>query len=61
MNEKGIFTIGVTGRRHIVPDALEAVENSARLFLQAVLRERSDDEVRLCTGLAIGADSLIAR
>ena len=61
MNEKGILTIGVTGRRHIVPEALEAVESSARLFLQEVLRENSDDEVRLCTGLAIGADSLIAR
>ncbi|MBR5759628.1 MAG: hypothetical protein IKX88_13645 [Thermoguttaceae bacterium] len=61
MNEKGILTVGVTGRRHIVPEALEAVETSARLFLQEVLRAHSGDEVRLCTGLAVGADSLIAK
>jgi hypothetical protein len=60
MNQRKLLTIGVTGRRHIVPEALEAVERSAREFVQRVVRERQG-EIRICTGLAVGADSIVAR
>ena len=60
MSKRGELTIGVTGRRHIVPEALEAVERGARELLRAHV-DAFDGPVRVCTGLAVGADSIMAR
>ena len=54
------LTIGVTGRRHIVPAALDAVERGARELLRGHV-DAFDGPVRVCAGLAIGADSIMAR
>ena len=57
------LTIGATGRRHIVPSAISRVEKSTRRVLRRLFEEAQgyDVEVVVATGLAIGADSLIAR
>ena len=60
MSKRGELTIGVTGRRHIVPAAVEAVERGARELLRAHV-DAFDGPVRVCTGLAVGADSIMAR
>lgn len=54
------LVVGVTGRRHIAPYALRAVEESTRAIFD-FLAQVEDAHVVLETGLAIGADSLAAR
>lgn len=56
------LTIGVTGRRFIVPEALERVEASARAFLRRISENwTKTGPIFVLTGLAIGADQLAAR
>ncbi len=57
------LTIGATGRRHIVPSAVTRVEESTRVVLRLLFEESDarDVDVIVATGLAIGADSLIAQ
>ena len=52
--------LGVTGRRHIVPEARAAVEKSARVFFETLASEFSGT-LSLYDGLAVGADSIAAR
>lgn len=51
----GIPLVGVTGRRHIVPEARDAVESAALKTLPVLARGRT---ICVATGLAIGADQL---
>ncbi len=57
----GTPLVGVTGRRHIVTDALPAVESAARTALRALIAAAGGRAVCVATGLAIGADQLAAK
>lgn len=63
LEKTGARLIGVTGRRHIVPEALGAVESAARTASRALVAaaEESGRPVYVATGLAIGADQLAAK
>ncbi len=58
--ENRSLTLGVTGRRHVVPEAWNDVKRATRDALKAVAQS-FDGEIRVCSGLAIGADSLVAQ
>ncbi|MBQ9800499.1 MAG: hypothetical protein IJO40_11275 [Thermoguttaceae bacterium] len=55
--------VGVTGRRHIVPEAWGAVESAARTAARALVAAAGEDgrPIYVATGLAIGADQLAAK
>jgi hypothetical protein len=53
--------IGVTGRRHIVPEAFPAVESAARAALRGMIAASDERPLYVATGLAIGADQLAAK
>lgn len=58
----GARLVGVTGRRHIVPEAWAAVESAARVALRALVAASEDGRpIYVATGLAIGADQLAAK
>lgn len=63
LEKTGAFLVGVTGRRHIVPEALAAVESAARTASRALVEaaEESGKPIYVATGLAIGADQLAAK
>lgn len=63
LEKTGAPLIGVTGRRHIVPEALGAVEAAARTALRALVAGAEEDgrPIYVATGLAIGADQLAAK
>lgn len=63
LEKTGAFLVGVTGRRHIVPEALAAVESAARTAARALVEaaEESGRPIYVATGLAIGADQLAAK
>ncbi|MBR4834624.1 MAG: hypothetical protein IKU86_09905 [Thermoguttaceae bacterium] len=63
LEKTGARLIGVTGRRHIVPEAASAVESAARAASRALISasERNGRPVCVATGLAIGADQLAAK
>ncbi|MGI6400616.1 MAG: hypothetical protein ACOX0A_00605 [Thermoguttaceae bacterium] len=52
--------VGVTGRRHIVPSAVPAIERATQSILRT-LNESDAECVVVSTGLAVGADSIVAR
>ena len=54
------ITVGVTGRRHIAPYALSAINSTNRDIFEFLSRIENA-RIVLETGLAIGADSLVAR
>ncbi|MDO5309176.1 MAG: hypothetical protein Q4G03_06750 [Planctomycetia bacterium] len=58
--ENSVFMVGATGRRHIPEQALPALERTTREIL-ATLESCRASEVCVCTGMAIGVDSMIAR
>ena len=57
------IVVGVTGRRHIVPDAIPAIENASRLLTRTLndAAEETGATIWVCTGLAVGADTVAAR
>ena len=57
------LVVGVTGRRHIVPDAIPAIESASRSVMRALndAAERRGATVWVCSGLAVGADTIAAR
>ncbi|MBQ5789688.1 MAG: hypothetical protein IIW01_05315 [Thermoguttaceae bacterium] len=63
LEKTGAPLIGVTGRRHIVPEALTAVESAARTAARALVAAAEEDgrPIYVATGLAIGADQLAAK
>ena len=63
LEKTGAPLVGVTGRRHIVPEALGAVESAARAALRALVAAVEEDgrPIYVATGLAIGADQLAAK
>lgn len=63
LEKTGARLVGVTGRRHIVPEALGAVESAARTALRALVAAAEEDgrPIYVATGLAIGADQLAAK
>lgn len=63
LEKTGARLVGVTGRRHIVPEALAAVESAARTALRALVAASEEDgrPIWVATGLAIGADQLAAK
>jgi len=63
LEKTGTFLVGVTGRRHIVPEALTAVESAARTAARALVAaaEETGRPIYVATGLAIGADQLAAK
>lgn len=63
LEKTGAPLVGVTGRRHIVPEALTAVELAARTALRALIAASTEDgrPTYVATGLAIGADQLAAK
>lgn len=63
LEKTGAFLVGVTGRRHIVPEALAAVESAARTAARALVEaaEEIGKPIYVATGLAIGADQLAAK
>lgn len=63
LEKTGARLVGVTGRRHIVPEALGAVESAARTASRALVAAAEEDgrPIYVATGLAIGADQLAAK
>lgn len=63
LEKTGASLVGVTGRRHIVPEALAAVESAARTASRALVEaaEETGKPVYVATGLAVGADQLAAK
>lgn len=63
LEKTGARLVGVTGRRHIVPEALTAVESAARTAARALVAAAEEDgrPIYVATGLAIGADQLAAK
>lgn len=63
LEKTGAPLVGVTGRRHIVPEALAAVESVARTAARALVAAAEEDgrPIYVATGLAIGADQLAAK
>lgn len=63
LEKTGAPLVGVTGRRHIVPEALTAVESAARTAARALIAAAEEDgrPIYVATGLAIGADQLAAK
>lgn len=63
LEKTGAPLVGVTGRRHIVPEALGAVESAARTASRALVAAAEEDgrPIYVATGLAIGADQLAAK
>lgn len=63
LEKNGARLVGVTGRRHIVPEALSAVESAARTASRALVAAAEEDgrPIYVATGLAIGADQLAAK
>ncbi len=63
LEKTGAFLVGVTGRRHIVPEALLTVESAARTAARALIAaaEATGRPIYVATGLAIGADQLAAK
>ena len=63
LEKTGAPLVGVTGRRHIVPEALTAVESAARTASRALVAAAEEDgrPIYVATGLAIGADQLAAK
>lgn len=63
LEKTGAPLVGVTGRRHIVPEALAAVESAARTAARALVAPAEEDgrPIYVATGLAIGADQLAAK
>jgi len=63
LEKTGARLVGVTGRRHIVPEALTAVESAARTASRALVAAAEEDgrPIYVATGLAIGADRLAAK
>ena len=63
LEKNGAPLVGVTGRRHIVPEALTAVESAARTAARALVAaaEETGRPIYVATGLAIGADQLAAK
>ena len=63
LEKTGAPLVGVTGRRHIVPEALTAVESAARTASRALIAAAEEDgrSIYVATGLAIGADQLAAK
>lgn len=60
--EKDVLIVGVTGRRHIVKESLDAVEKATREALRAICAAiPAGTRVLLDSGLAVGADSIAAR
>lgn len=60
--EKDVLIVGVTGRRHIVKESLDAVEKATREALRAICAAiPAGTRVLLASGLAVGADSIAAR
>lgn len=60
--EKDVLIVGVTGRRHIVKESLDAVESATRQALRAICAAiPAGTRVLLDSGLAVGADSIAAR
>ena len=59
-NEKPGFLIGVTGHRDLVPDEEPQTRRQVRKILAALVDRTPDKPVRLITGLAEGADTLVA-
>lgn len=59
MGVKTVLKLGVTGRRHIVPEALSEVALSMRTLFYALV-EKFNGTIELYTGLAVGADQLAA-
>lgn len=55
------IVIGVSGHRHIDPQALDGLEQVLRREIQAILDAHPHSPVMLLTALAIGADFLAAR
>ncbi len=54
------LVVGVTGRRRIVPESLPQIERSTRIFMEN-LGQCAYQSVVVCSGMAIGADTLAAR
>lgn len=63
LEKTGAPLVGVTGRRHIVPEALGSVESAARTAARALVAAAEEDgrPIYVATGLAIGADQLAAK
>lgn len=60
--EQDVLIVGVTGRRHIVKESLDAVEIATRKALRAICASiPAGTRVLLASGLAVGADSIAAR
>ena len=57
------IVVGVTGRRHIVPDAIPAIENASRSLTRTLndAAEETGATIWVCSGLAVGADTVAAR
>lgn len=61
LDKTGAALVGVTGRRHVVPAAIPAVESAARTALRALVAASDGRPIYVATGLAIGADQLAAK
>ena len=63
LEKTGARLVGVTGRRHIVPEAWGAVESAARTASRALVAAAEETGRPICvaTWLAIGADQLAAK
>lgn len=59
---ENVLIVGVTGRRHIVKESLDAVESATRATLRAIGKAvPTGTRVFLASGIAVGADTIAAR
>lgn len=54
------LTIGVTGHRDLVPEEVPRIRKEVRRWLESLAAEHEGLELELLTGLAAGADQLVA-
>ncbi len=61
-DEENVLIVGVTGRRHIVKESLDAVGSATRAALRAIGEAvPKGTRVLLTSGIAVGADTIAAR
>lgn len=55
------LTVGVTGHRDLVDGELEGLQQRVRTFFKQLMQQFPDLELELISGMAAGADSLVAQ
>jgi hypothetical protein len=60
-NRSTPFVVGVSGHRDLSPDALPKVRSAVTEFLRQLRAHLPDTELRIMTGMATGADQLVAQ